>query len=155
VNEPHELYAVLITLPGGATLLLPKLAVVEVLSADVVQPAADAPAWIAGRCNYNGRSLPVVNFEALVGTAPDEPGPRTRVAVMHGISGKLPSGQYALLGRGYPHLVTLNRNAVVVEPGTEEESRELVLAQVKIANTAAGIPDLDALEDHLARLEAD
>jgi chemosensory pili system protein ChpC len=150
VKQSQELYAVLIALPGGDTLLLPKVAVAEVLSADALQPSAAGPEWIAGTCLYNGRTLPVVNFEALNGT-PGASGPRMRVVVLNGISDKLSVGQLALLGNGYPHLVTLNQNALTAVPLSDRDRDDLILVRVKIANTAAGIPNLDTLEDELVR----
>jgi len=146
----QDLYAVLMALAGD-TLLLPNVAVTEVLSFDRLQPQPGEGA-LAGWCEYNNRRLPVARFEVLNGGTVPAPTRRTRVAVVNCISGKLAVGQYGLLCQGYPHLVTLNRTALTREGLAAGDRADLVLARVKIANTAAAIPNLEALEADLALL---
>lgn len=150
----QELYAVLIALPGD-TVLLPNAAVAEVISPERLQ-AADkaAPDWYAGTVPYNNRRLPALRFEVLNGGRRGEDGRRTRLAVIHAIGGRLREGQYALLCQGYPHLVTLNRKALRKEPPAPTDREAFVLTRVSIANTSAVIPNLEALEQELARLGA-
>ena len=146
-----EIYAVLVTLPND-TLLLPNVAVVEVVASDRMKPpATKGPAWLAGSLQYEGQAVPVIQFEALNGGARTEPTRRTRIAVLHGITGTLNTGRFGLLCQGYPHLVTLNRAATRNVVKTEGDRDDLVLARVRIANTAAAIPDFDVLEGELAQ----
>jgi len=146
-----DIYAVLVTLPGD-TLLLPNSAVAEVLSSDRMKPAVgDGPAWLAGTVPHEGQSVPVIQFEALNGGARTEPTRRTRIAIVHGITGSLNAGRFGLLCQGYPHLVTLNRAATRNVARNEGDRQDLVLVRVRIANTAAAIPDFDVLEAELAQ----
>lgn len=148
-----EIYAVLMKLTGD-TLLLPNAAVAEVVSAERLQPAAPgSPDWLAGTIAYNERTLPVLRFEVMNGGQSAGPSARLRVAVLHGISDRLRSGQYGVLCQGYPHLVTLNREALKKEPHVARD-RKVVLSRVKIANTSALIPDLELMESELADLES-
>lgn len=148
----EELYAVLVALAGD-TLLLPNAAVAEVVSAERIGKADGAPAWLAGRVAYNNRQVPVIHFEALNGAARPEPTRRTRLAIVHAITDRVRVGQYAIVCQGYPHLVTLNRAALRKEPLVSTDREELVLARVGIANTSALIPNLEAIEEALARVE--
>ena len=149
----EELYAVLISLAGDA-LLLPNAAVAEVVSPErIVRSADGAPPWLAGRLAYNGRQIPVVQFEALNGSARPENTRRTRLAIVHAITEQVRSGQYAIVCQGYPHLVTLNRAALRKEPLVSTDQEDIVLARVGIANTSAVIPNLEALELRLAQQE--
>jgi len=146
-----EIYAVLVTLPND-TLLLPNSAVAEVLSSDRLQAAGgDAPAWLAGTVPHEGQQVPVVQFEALNGGARTEPTRRTRIAIVHGITGALRAGRFGVLCQGYPHLVTLNRAATRNTAQLDSDRKDLVLSRVRIANTAAAIPDFDVLEAELAQ----
>ncbi|HUS24973.1 MAG TPA: chemotaxis protein CheW [Candidatus Binatia bacterium] len=149
--DAQEVYAVLLALAGD-TLLLPNIAVAEVLSHDRLQPAEGGPDWLAGHCEYNSRRLVVARFESLNGRGAREPGRRTRIAVVNCISGRLPTGQYGLICQGYPHLVTLNRTALQKELPEPNDRDDLILTRVKIANTAAAIPNLETLEAELAAL---
>jgi chemosensory pili system protein ChpC len=146
----EEIYAVLVSLAGD-TLLLPNAAVAEVVSPERMERApAGAPAWLAGRINYNNRPVPVVRFEVLNGARVTEETRRTRLAIVHALTDGVRAGQYAFVCQGYPHLVTLNRNALRSEPRIATDDDDLVLTRVSIANTNALIPNLEAVEAHLA-----
>jgi chemosensory pili system protein ChpC len=150
----EELYAVLVSLPGD-TLLLPNAAVAEVISPERLErPADTAPPWFAGTIGYNNRRLPVVRFEVLNGARRTEDTRRTRVAIVQTVTDRVRAGQYGILCQGYPHLVTLNRNALRNEPRVDTDKETLVLTRVSIANTSALIPNLEAVEMQLATLEA-
>ncbi len=153
MKAADEIYAVLMKLAGD-TLLLPNSAVAEVVSAERLQAAAaGGPAWLAGTIGYDERTLPVLRFEVMNGGTPAGDTHRLRVAILHGITDRLHSGQYAVLCQGYPHLVTLNREALKKEPRDATDRPELVLSRVKIANTRALIPNLELMETELAELE--
>lgn len=152
ISAREEIHAVLLALAGD-TLLLPNAAVAEVVAADRLQPAAQGPAWLAGTMPYQDYRLRVLRFEVLNGATPSANTRRTRVAILHGISGRLTGGQYALICQGHPNLVTLNREALRHEPRHAADREDLVLARVKIANTSAVIPNLEQIEIELARLD--
>ncbi|WP_020648540.1 chemotaxis protein CheW [Solimonas variicoloris] len=146
----QQLYAVLIALAGD-TLLLPNLAVAEVVARDAVQPNPRLPPWLPGLLEWNGRRLPVLRFEPLNrGEAASDPR-RERLVVLNSNGRHLPSGQFALVTQAYPHLVTLNRAALQPLPLRERDRPELLLARARVANQEALIPDLDMLEAEIAR----
>jgi chemosensory pili system protein ChpC len=149
----EELYTVLVSLAND-TLLLPNVAVQEVVGADRIQgPPKNAPAWYAGRVAHQNLMVPIVRFEVLNGGAAPEDGRRTRLAIIHALTDKLRTGLYAIICQGYPHLVTLNRAAMKVESVNARDRPNLVLARVGIANTSALIPNLETIELHLAQVE--
>lgn len=139
-----EIYAVLIALKGD-TLLLPNAAVADVLPHGGLQPAAAGPEWWVGSFLWSGRKLAVVSFEAMNGGRKAELTTRSRLIVLQPF-GSAADRPIALLGQGYPHLVTLNRIAVRKQPLTATDREDLVLARVRIANTEAVVPDLEAIE---------
>lgn len=150
----EELYSVLVSLATD-TLLLPNVAVAEVITADRLEaPPAGAPPWFAGRVTHQNVSIPVVRFEVLNGGAVPEDSRRARLAIVHAVSDRLRAGLYGIVCQGYPHLVTLNRTALKAEPSLERDRPHLVLSRVSIAKTNALIPDLEAIELHLAQVEA-
>ncbi|MFT4047236.1 MAG: chemotaxis protein CheW [Solimonas sp.] len=145
----RQLYAVLIALAGD-TLLLPNVAVAEVVARHAVQPAPQLPAWLAGELDYDGRRLPVLRFERLNRGKADGDARRERVVIVHSHGRHLPSGQFALITQAYPHLVTLSRAALQPLALREGDRDELVLARVRIANQEALIPDLERIEAEIA-----
>src|SRR5581483_668713 len=109
-GAPQQLYAVLVALQAD-TLLLPNLAVAEVVAPEGLRPLPGAPTWFAGLLNWQGRELPIARFELLNNGAAEPPSRRTRIAVINCVSTCLSAGRYGILAEGYPHLVTLNRSA--------------------------------------------
>lgn len=154
MSKREELYAVLIALATD-TLLLPNAAVLEVIGMDRVEPPGkNAPKWYGGRVAHQNVTVPVVSFEALNGGTAPERGKRMRLAIVHAVTDRLRTGLYAIVCQGYPHLVTLNRAALKLEPQLERDRPNLVLSRVSIANTSALIPNLEAIEISLAQIEA-
>jgi chemosensory pili system protein ChpC len=145
---PQQLYAVLVALQSD-TLLLPNLAVAEVISLEQLRPLDGAPDWFAGMFSWQGRELPIARFELLNNGAAEAPGRRTRIAVINAVSTRLSAGRYGILTEGYPHLVTLNRAAL--KPGdARPQDSDLVLSRVRVASQEALIPNLERLEAELA-----
>lgn len=144
--------AVLIALDEDS-LLLPNLAVAEVLSKDLLQKNGEGTSALAGHVLWNGKKIPVVNFEVLNGAEPQPEIPRRgRVTLLHSI-GTHSFGTIGVMTQGYPHLVTLNRDAM--QPGVLRESdrRNLVMARVNISNQEVLVPDFDAIEYEIMRLQ--
>lgn len=151
-GEPShkQLYAVLIALAGD-TLLLPNVAIAEVVGREAIQPDPRLPDWLAGHLDWNGRRLPVLRFERLNGGAAAGDPRRERVVVLNSSGRHLPSGQLALVTQAYPHLVTLTRAALQPQPLRDGDRPELLLTRARVANQSALIPDLDVLEAEIVR----
>ncbi len=149
---PQQLYAVLVALQAD-TLLLPNLAVAEVVSPEGLRPLPGAPTWFAGLLNWQGRELPIARFELLNNGAAEPPSRRTRIAVINCVSTRLTAGRYGILAEGYPHLVTLNRSALRSAEGRPQDS-ELVLTRVRVASQEALIPNLERIEAEMATVLA-
>jgi len=148
---PQQLYAVLVALQSD-TLLLPNLAVAEVVAMQDVRPLPGAPAWFAGLINWQGQELPVARFELLNNGGADLPSRRTRVVVVNSVSTRLSAGRYGLMAEGYPHLVTLNRAALRPADPRPQDSPGLVLSRVRVASQEALIPNLERIEQEMARV---
>jgi chemosensory pili system protein ChpC len=154
MNEaPQQLYAVLVSLQGD-TLLLPNLAVAEVVSLEGLRPMANAPAWFAGTLAWQGTELAVAGFEPLNNATAEAPYRRTRVVVVNVVSTRLSAGHYGLLAEGYPHLITLNRAALRPAPLRPRDNPKLVLSRVRVGSSEAAIPNLERVEEELAAVLA-
>jgi chemosensory pili system protein ChpC len=151
----EQIYAVLMAL-NDDTILLPNAAIAEVLSRETLHPAGPGvPGWLLGSCTWNNRRLPVISFEGLNGAPPAEMTRRARVVVINSLGTHLPTGLFAVVAQGYPHLVTLNRAAVSAGPMRNTDRSDLVLSRVRIASQDAVIPDLDTIEAEIQRAQAE
>jgi len=145
-----QIYAVLMALEGD-TLLLPNAAIIEVISRDVVRPIEGAPKWFLGNYEHNGQRVPVVSFEVLNGGTLPETARRSRVVLIHSFGQHLEAHAIGVLTQGYPHLITLNRNAINAAALRNSDRDDLVLSRVRIASQDAVIPDMETLEADLRR----
>lgn len=148
--KSEQLYAVLIAIAGDI-LLLPNLAVAEVLGADAVQSVDGRPDWLAGYVEWNGRSVPVVRFERLNRSGVPIDRRRERIVVLNSPGRYLPSGHLAIVAQAYPHLTMLTRVAVQAQPLRGDDRDELVLARARVASQDVLIPDLERVEAEIAR----
>jgi chemosensory pili system protein ChpC len=145
---PQQLYAVLVALQSD-TLLLPNLAVAEVVSPEGLKRIPGAPPWFSGLLSWQGLDLPIARFELLNNGGAEPVNRRTRVVVVNAVSTRLSMGRYGLLAEGYPHLVTLNRAALRPSEQRPQDS-DLVLSRVKVASQEALIPNLERIEAEMA-----
>lgn len=164
----QRLDAVLIPLCTTDALLLPNLAVLDVLGSSELVAAADVPGWLAGHCDWQGQRVPVIRFEQFVAVAQtldaDIPPRRERIVILQGLSLPLTADAeagvpltgrvFGLISVGHPHMVTVNRMAVAGAPAQPGDAAARVLSRVRLANRAAVIPDLAGIDAQLAVLAA-
>lgn len=126
----------------GSTLLLPCVALAELIALPSLETLPGMPPWLLGQIRWRERTLPLLSFEALGGGTPVAP---RRVAVLN-TQGEVPGlACYALALQGIPR-------ACRVDAGLETHGAPgaLELAAVELGGERLGIPDLPALEQALA-----
>ncbi len=133
---------------AGCRLLLPSVAVAEVLPAARVEPVAEAPQWLVGMVEWRFVSIPLLSFEVVSGHPPPQPGTCYRVAVLHTTSGD--ADFYGLLMQGIPNLVQVRESELTLLPATSEAYG--VAARVEVRGQLALIPEPGFLEQMLSDL---
>ncbi len=145
---PAEVYGHLIPLQEHF-LIVPKMAVLEVLGVEAIAVETAGPAWLLGMGQWHGKNLPVISIEAMTGGNLPARSRRTRVVVINGFGGHLENGLFMLLAQGYPHLTALNA-AALVSQARRPEDKDIALSRVRLASTQAIIPDLENIELRIA-----
>lgn len=127
-------------------LVLPNVAVAELIGYQACTPAPDQPHWLLGWIDWRSQRLPLLSFEAACG-AHTQVGKRARIVVLNALGGTSRSF-FALLVQGIPRSCKLDSqlNYVDVPLGKHE------LAAVQVGEQVARIPDLVALEKLLPPL---
>lgn len=149
----EQLYCVLIAV-GDDTLLLPNAVIAETMGQDALKSGAAEPRWLAGEVTWGERNLSVLRFESLNGAAHAALNKRARVVVLQTLDTDAGQAPLALVAQGYPHLITVTRRALANLPLRDSDDASVVLARVRVGNTEAVIPDLDALRLRLNGLTA-
>lgn len=143
-NGVSSLTGLLVPL-ADRTLLLPNVAVAELIPYRAPQASAGMPAWFLGQVAWRDLRLPLLSFEAASG-GQAQVGPGARVAVINALGGRPKVKFLALLVQGIPrsHKITadLPRAAAPLAP--------LELEAVSLGEDVLKIPDLIGLEQLLA-----
>ena len=130
-------------------LILPNVAVAEVVPYSESEPVSGKPDWFLGMLSWRARSIPLVSFESVCGHAKAEPVATSRIAVINVIGGHCDMQFYALLVNSIPRLIQATDENIKME---ESEKEKGVLSRVKIEGVSAIIPDLDMVEKALCKV---
>lgn len=143
-DTPASLTALLVPL-ADRMLLVPNVAIAELIPYRAPQSAQGTPPWFLGQVSWRDLTLPLLSFEAASDGQP-RTGVGARVAVLNALGGRDHVKFIALLVQGIPRSVkvdpSLARSGIPLAP--------LELDAVNLGDVQARIPDLVALEQKLA-----
>lgn len=143
-NAAASLTGLLLPL-SDRTLLVPNVALAELIPYRAPQATPGLPAWLLGQVAWRDLRLPLLSFEAAAG-GEAKIGPGARVAVLNALGGRAHVKFIALLLQGIPRSLKLEANL----PGANAPLSVLELAAVQMGTEVAKIPDLIGLEQMLA-----
>jgi len=153
--DPKELYSLLIPL-RAERLLVPRMCVAEVIALADMERRRDenAPEWLLGTVDWNGRHLPVVSFDRGESAPQKErrKPSRARIVVFHALSNRLKGGYFGILTQGFPQLVRVNPGVVSQDTDTPVPAGLPVLCRVRMIHEFPLIPDIERIEEMLAEL---
>lgn len=141
----NDIRGVLIQI-AGSQLLLPNAATVEVLSYADPDPVENAPEWLLGQIRWRGWRLPLVSFARIAGTHTEGASVGTKVIVLKALGGDPKLPYFALVAQGFPRLVTITRENMIVDSAHLETLPEGIRLRVMFNDDVALVPDLDAAE---------
>lgn len=141
---PEQIASLLIPMIGRP-LLLPNVAVAEIVGWDQPEKQEGSPDWLLGKIEWRGVELPVVSLELMNDLEIEDASLGQRLAVINGIGEcKLPF--YAISVQGIPRLVRVYPE----EMGNEEPSPDRAYdTLVMVSGERAVIPDLANVEREL------
>ena len=149
MTTANELFCTMLALEGDR-LLLPRACVGEVAGWSPPAPLEGAPAWLLGRIDWNGSSVPVVSFEALQGRDVPAVSGRTRVALVRAIGRRLAGQWIGIAVQGFPQGLRVTREVLKPAGSDLPPGRGPVLCRVLMVNESPLIPDLETLEGLVA-----
>lgn len=143
-TAPSTLTGLLVPL-ADRNLLLPNVAVAELITYRAPQPVAGLPSWYLGQVAWRDLRLPLLSFEAASdGQAHVSSG--ARVIVVNALGGRPNVKFFALLVQGIPRSLKVGSDLKRVDVPLAP----LELDAVDLGDAQARIPDLAALEQKLA-----
>ena len=130
-------------------LLLPNATVSEVITFSDPQPLEDVPEWIYGLIQWRGWNVPLYSFAQLTGVVNTESTDGAKIAIVKGLSGHQKLPYTALLAQGFPRLITLTDENVLLD-GDQHELPEGASHSVNVNDEQAYVPNLEDIEVRLA-----
>lgn len=146
----EELYSLLVPL-FEERLIIPRACVAEVVRYVAPSHREGSENWMLGTINWNGRHLPVVAFEGVIGKDIPAPTGRTRVVVFYSSTGKIKAGHFGIITQGFPQLVRVNRDVLQLDSTEGWVKGAPVLCRVKMINEYPLVPNLQAMEEMIVR----
>ncbi|AYF89029.1 chemotaxis protein CheW [Pseudomonas sp. DY-1] len=143
-NSSASLTGLLLPL-SDRTLLVPNVALAELIPYRAPQATPGLPAWLLGQVAWRDLRLPLLSFEAAAG-GEAKVGSGARVAVLNALGGRPHVKFIALLLQGIPRSLKLEEDV----RRANAPLAALELDSVQIGTDVAKIPDLVALEQMLA-----
>lgn len=158
MSMPNELYSLLIPL-RNERLLVPRMCVAEVIAFADTEKRSDenAPDWLLGTVDWNGRRVPVITLDDGADGGEGERGrrgSRSRIVIFHAFGNQLRPPYYGVLTQGFPQLVRVNRDVLALDNETPAPANQPMLCRVRMIHDFPLIPDLEAIESRLAGLAA-
>jgi chemosensory pili system protein ChpC len=143
-NSSNSLTGLLMPL-GDRTLLLPNVAVAELIPYRTPQVSEGMPSWFLGQIAWRDLRLPLLSFEAASDGQPTV-NPGSRVAVINALGGRPAVKFIALLVQGIPRSIKVGAELVRADVALSP----LELDAVQFGEAVLKIPDLVGLEQKLA-----
>lgn len=135
---------------SGKLLVLPNVAVAEVIPYREPTREEDVPTWYLGRIQWRGVEVPVVSFEAIN----DEPfatqGTRRRVAILNNVTGDQNLPFCGIVTEGLPRLMRVMSDEIVEDADAMRGPAETL--RVFVSGERAAIPDIAYLQQRVLEL---
>lgn len=136
----------------GSQLLLPNASTVEVLSYAEPDPVDNAPNWMLGNIRWRGWRVPMLSYSRLAGVGSETSSVGTKVVVLKALGGDPKLPYFAIVAQGFPRLVTIARESLMLDTEQHERLPESVRTRVVFNDDIALVPDLDAIERSIVQV---
>ncbi len=135
---------------AGRPLIVPNVAVAEIVTQQDVTPQPGAPDWLLGTGTWRGTQIPLIAFDRLCGEREDAPERTGRFVVMYGLEGEGAPPFYGLRIDALPRTETVDAQRLRPAEGTPHASA-MVAARAVVSERECLVPAFDRLGHELTR----
>jgi chemosensory pili system protein ChpC len=131
---------------GEMKLLVPNVAIAEVVNYQPLDMVDGEPEWLVGRLSWRNQELPVVSMQQLLGGGPEQSGHGARISVFNSVRANTALPFYAIVTAGIPRLFNADADALSQSPHVEWDLPDTAADCVQIGGEAALIPNLELIQ---------
>lgn len=132
------------------SLLVPQVAIAEVIANADLRCDSEAPAWLLGWLDWRAQSVPVISYELANGQSLAADSSGTRLAIFNVLSAQNQALFFGLRIQGIPRLLRLSEAEVREDSLAHRAPMQRMAVITQLGK--ASIPDLDALAGLAATL---
>jgi chemosensory pili system protein ChpC len=127
-------------------LLVPNVAIAEVINYQPLDLIQDGPDWLLGRLQWRDKELPVISMERLCGFSLPQGGRGSRISVVNSVSTDASLPFYAMVTAGIPRLFSADADALGGSMLSAKNLSDTVADCVQIGSEEALIPNLEIIQ---------
>lgn len=135
---------------SGRPLIVPNVAVAEIVTQQDVTPQSKTPDWFLGTGTWRGMQIPLIAFDRLSGEREDVPERTGRFVVMYGLEGEGAPPFYGVRIDALPRTETVDANRLRPAEGAPHGS-DMVAARASVGDRECLVPAFDRLGHELTR----
>mgnify|MGYP000031208452 FL=1 len=129
-----------------ASLLVPNVAIAEVINYQPLDLVQDGPEWLLGRLRWRNQELPVVSMERLLGLNPPQSGRGARITVFNTVKPDTMLAFFAAVTAGIPRLLNADADSLGASLRADRNLPTTVADCIELDTAEALIPDLEAIQ---------
>ena len=129
-----------------SSLLVPNVAIAEVINYQPLDLVQDGPEWLLGRLRWRNQELPVVSMERLLGLNPPQSGHGARITVFNTVKPDTMLPFFAAVTAGIPRLLQADADSLGASLRADRNFPTTVADCVELDSAEALIPDLEAIQ---------
>lgn len=146
MNAVVETVRALVVPMSETKLVVPNVAIAEVINSQPLEIVEGAPEWLVGRLGWRGQDLPVISFERLSGWPAVREQAGSRISIMNSVIADTKLPFYAMITAGIPSLFAATEESLPESCKSEKVFPETVADCVTISGSQILIPDLEVLQ---------
>jgi chemosensory pili system protein ChpC len=130
----------------GVKLLVPNVAIAEVINHQPIDVISDGPEWLLGALRWREQELPVVSLEGLLGVEAPQTRAGARISVFNTVKSQTDLPFFAALTAGIPSLFNADADTLGESLSSGKDLPDTVADCVKAGEDEALIPQLEAIQ---------
>lgn len=130
----------------GVNLLLPNVAIAEVINYQPLDMIQSGPDWLLGGLLWRDKQIPIISMERLCGFNLPQGGRGARISILNSVMPESGLSFYAMVTTGIPRLFNADEEALGPSLMATNNFPETVADCVQIGSEQALVPNLEVVQ---------